>query len=219
MRFWLKARRWLCFTGWLSMLCCPWGAQAALEKREVDCGLQMCPYWVPVVTAPAGWHFDKDGGTDYGFNALAPDGATFDDAEVVMYASADPKSQLVEFGSLEQLIAHDTREADTNYPQISVTRATPIATADGKALTSVQLVPHGAGNWERISYLENDDYYLRFVLSARSEAALHAAMDAYEAMVKSYRLDPEPVAAPATAAPSTAPAATPPAARPTKTHP
>jgi len=211
MRFWLEARRRLRLTGMLAAVLWPLATLGAVEKREVDCGLQMCPYWVPVVAAPTGWHFDKDGGTDYGFNALAPDGATFDDAEVVMYASADQKTQLTEFPSLQQLIAHDTHESDTDYPQISVTRAAPIASADGKPLASVQLAPHGAGNWERISYLEDETYYYRFTLSARSEAALKSAMDAYEAMVRSFRLTDE---AAEPAAPAVAPRPAPTGSRP-----
>src|SRR5579884_895732 len=52
------------------------------------CRGQVCFIWWPKIDAPAGYHHDEPASRRFRFNAFAPDGSSFADAETVMYARA-----------------------------------------------------------------------------------------------------------------------------------
>ena len=164
-----------------------------VKTAALDCGKsQICFYWWPKLPTISGWHTDQaanmsQGGN--GINSLVPDGFTFANADAIMYANAiykpryearNPKSK-----SLKAVIEDD--QATFSRLGASIAEAAALATADGQTLISFTYFRPGDGTWERVSYGEEDDYYLLFALSAHSEAAYHRALPVYEDMIRRYR--------------------------------
>jgi hypothetical protein len=163
---------------------------AEIEKfaTPTDTGVQF--QWWPKVQPPAEWHFDGGSSHHFGFNALAPDGSTFSKAETVMYAKADYKPRLPKTKSLAQLIDGDIADFHQAYPGIAATVESPVLTADHKQLKLVTFAPSVGGNWERVAYGEDPEFYLLFTVSSRTKGGLERAMPAFKAMVASFRVWP-----------------------------
>jgi hypothetical protein len=72
-------------------------------------------------------------------------------------------------------------------PGITITETKLIVTADGKKLRSFTFFPTKQGNWERVSYGEEGEFYLVFTISSRTKMAYDRAIAAYESLVSGYR--------------------------------
>ena len=163
---------------------------AEIEKIATPTNTGMQLQWWPKVKPPAGWHFDSGSSHHFGINALAPGGSTFSDSETVMYAKADYKPRVPETKSLGQLIQRDIAEFRQANPGMKATSELPVLTADHKQLQLVTFAPSAGGNWERVAYGENAEFYVVFTVSSRSKGGLESAMAAFKAMVASYRVGP-----------------------------
>ncbi len=144
----------------------------------------------PKVEPPKGWHQDKEQSFSYGINGLAPDGSTFVDAETVIYAKAMHKPRMPEIKTVSMLMEHDRKQFIAKDPTLSVAAGMPLRAADGKVFESVTFSPRDAGNWERVAYAEEGEFYLIFAISSRSQAGYQKSMPAYESLIGSYREKP-----------------------------
>lgn len=144
-------------------------------------------YWWPKLAPIKGWHQDREHSFFYGANALAPDGFTFRDAEAVMYARALYKPRSPEIKSLEILIKNDRKDFEANVPGVSIKEVAPISMADGKKIRSFTFFPTKGGNWERVSYGEEGEFFLVFTVSSRSQSGYNAAAIAYETLISGYK--------------------------------
>jgi hypothetical protein len=164
-------------------------ASAEIEKRAVPCDAteRICFYWWPKLPQAAGWHQDLDHSYMYSANALAPEGFTFANAETVIYAKALYKPRSPETKSLGQLVKDDKERFLKDVPGVKIAKAKAIKTADGKDLASFTFFPAGEGNWERVSYGEEGEFYLIFTVSSRTKNGLESALPAYEAMLRGYK--------------------------------
>jgi hypothetical protein len=174
----------------LSLVFLSGAVNAEIEKiaTPTDAGIQL--QWWPKVKPPPGWHFDSGSSHHFGFNAMAPDGSTFSNAETVMYAEADYKPRVPETKSLAQLVQRDVSAFHKAYPGMAATTAPPIFTADHKQLQVLSFAPSAGGNWERVAYGEDAEFYLVFTVSSRTQSGLEHANAAFNAMVASYRVGP-----------------------------
>jgi len=167
------------------------GAHAEIEKIAGTTENQICFFSWPKLVPVDGWYQDQQNSFHYNFNALAPDGFTFGNAESVMYAEATYKPRVPDSKSLAAFIEEDIRRFAAL--DITIREAAALATADGQTLRSLTFFPTtDTGNWERVSYGEESDYYLVFTLSSRSKAGFDAAMAAYEKLIAGYRENPAP---------------------------
>lgn len=146
----------------------------------------MCFYWWPVLPEVDGWQQDLPNSYRYSANAQAPLGESFSNAESVIYAKALFKPRMPETKSLSQLIADDQSEFKEHSDPI-ITILEPITTGDGKEFQSFQFFPKHKGNYERVSYGEEGEFYLVFTLSSRSKEGYESAMPAYLEFVGQYR--------------------------------
>ena len=162
-------------------------AGAAIEKIAIPSEDGIVLFWWPKVAAPANWKHDREHSLHYGFNAFAPEGSSFADAETVMYARALYKPREPDLKSLEALITRDRESFSKRDPTMKIEAGPPLRSADGRELPSLLFKPQAAGNWERVAYLEEGEYYLLFVVSSRNAEGLANAQSAYEALVSSYR--------------------------------
>ena len=168
----------------------PCAATAQIEKiaTPTNSGIEL--QWWPKVQPPHGWHFDSGSSHHFSFNAMAPDGSTFSAAETVMYAKADYKPRVPETKNLAQLVAQDISDFHQAYPGMAVTAEPPVLSADHIQLQVITFTPSTGGNWERVAYGENSEFYVLFTVSSRTKGGLERAMPAFKAMVASYRVGP-----------------------------
>ena len=174
-----------CFT--LLVLFLGMAAQAEIEKVAVACNTGFCLYWWPKLPAVAGWHQDKQQSFNYGANTLAPNGSSFVDAEAVIYAVAVYKPREPEAKSLAMFIAGDKSQFLSSNPNITITKVGDLVNADGNKLPSFTFFPKSNGNWEQVSYGEEGEFYLTFVLSARSKKAFDKTQSTYRELIAHYR--------------------------------
>jgi len=167
-------------------------AQAEIEKIAIPAEKGFSFYWWPKLTPVAGWHQDREHSFFYSANALAPDGFTFKNAEAVMYAKAIYKPREPEVKSLDALIENDRKDFEANVPGVSIHEVAALSSADGQKFRSFTFFPTSAGNWERVSYSEEGEFYLIFTISARSLAGFNAGVGAYEKTIAGYNQSPNP---------------------------
>jgi hypothetical protein len=162
-------------------------ALAKVEKFAIPGEKGMSFYWWPKLPPVAGWKQDREFSFRYRINALAPEGTSFGSAETVIYAKAVFKPRVPDVKTLGDLIENDKRDFLANVPGVIVREAPSITTVDGQQLNSLTYTPTGQGNWERVSYLDEGDFYLIFTLSSRTQAGFNASSKAYEDMVSQYK--------------------------------
>jgi hypothetical protein len=175
-----------CIIGLLSVLF-SMTARAEIEKTVAPCDTGTCLYWWPKLPQIKGWHQDKSQSFNSGISAWAPNGHSFVTADVVIYAIATYKPTVPETKSLVNFIAADTSRFIISDPTISITEVSELVTADGQKLRSFTFLPESKGSWEVVSYGEEGNYYLTFVLSARSKAGFEKAQAAYRELLTGYR--------------------------------
>ena len=163
------------------------GAHAEIEKVAIPTAKGMSFHWWPKLPALKGWRHEREQSLHYGIYALAPEGSTFADAQTVMYAKAVYKPQRPEIQTLEMFIRSDRKASLSRSPDIVVQEHAALSTADGKKLRSFTFFPRKDGNWERVSYGEEGDFYLVFAVSSRSLAGYKAAEKAYMQLIRSYK--------------------------------
>jgi hypothetical protein len=163
---------------------------AEIEKFSIPNQKGMSFYWWPKLSPAAGWKQDRESSFRHGINAIAPDGKSFGAAETVMYARAVFKPRVPEVKSLAELVENDKKAYLANVAGVTVRDAPSISTADGRKLVSLIYTPREKGNWERVSYLDEGEFYLVFAITSRTEAGFNASAKAYEDMVSQYREKP-----------------------------
>lgn len=166
-------------------------ASAEIERIAMPGERGMKLYWWPKLAPIAGWQQDRDFSFQYGANALAPIGKSFADAETVMYAKATYKPRVPTTKTLESFIENDKKEFLQNVPGVAINSATPLISGDGRKLLSLSYIPKVKGNWERVAYLDEGEFFLVFTISSRTATGLESSMSAYEKMVTQYREKPE----------------------------
>jgi hypothetical protein len=161
-----------------------------IEKIATTCGQQICFRWWPTLPTIEGWQQDREHSLHYNFNALAPSGSSFATAETVMYANAVYRPRVPDEKTLAQFIDSDTKKFCDDTPGLKIEETTALKTADGNTARSFLLSPTAKGQWERVSYIEEGEYYMVFVASSRTQTGLRNAAVAFEAMVSRYREKP-----------------------------
>lgn len=163
-------------------------ARAAIEYVVVDTPKGKVERWWPKVQAPQGWHHDRGNSINYHMNAFAPVGESFASAEAVMYGRAIRTSTDASLRNLEEFMTRERASFLRRSPNYEIRDGKPIVTRGGLSLRTRLFIPKdGQGNWERVAYGEENDFYVLFVASARSKKALDAIAKPFQQMVWQYR--------------------------------
>jgi hypothetical protein len=162
-------------------------ARAEVEKIAIPAKKGFSFYWWPKLVPVDGWHQDREHSFFYGANAFAPDGFTFKNAESVMYAKAIYKPRESDVKLLGVLIENDRNDFVENVPGVSIQEVAALSTFDGQKFRSFTFFPTSTGNWERVSYGEEGEFYLIFTVSSRSLAGFNSAVGAYEKLITGYK--------------------------------
>src|SRR5205809_7061997 len=127
-------------------------ASAEMERIAIPTDQGMSLHWWPKLFPVPGWHHEREQSLQLGVNALAPDGATFEDAQTVMYAKAAYRPGEPDTTSGDVCSAKDKKEFLAKSPAGGVEEAGWLATADGTRLRAFAFFPRGTGHWERGAY-------------------------------------------------------------------
>ena len=171
-------------------------AHGEIERLAVPGETGLAFYWWPKVVPPTGWHHDHEASLQNNTNALAPDGSTFSDAKAVMYAEALYKLRMPETKTVAALIDDDKQTFLAKDPSLVVSEAPTLQTADGQRLRTFSYFPKDKGNWERVAYGEEGDFFVVFALSSRSLEPYKLAEPAFEELVTHYSSGPGTPSAP-----------------------
>jgi hypothetical protein len=152
---------------------------------------QICFYWWPKLKEVNGWFQDIPSSFHYRANTQAPKGFTFSNAEAVIYAKAVYKPEEPEAKNLDQFIENDKASFKSNDPGLKLIEAGEIKDSKGRTYKAIEFKPSPGGNWEQVTYSEEIDgdkneYYLVFVLSAKTEVAYKSALKAFREFIISY---------------------------------
>jgi len=160
---------------------------AEVEKLAVPSEHGVDFYWWPRLPATDGWLHDEEASQTLAANVLVPEGSSFAEAPAVMYAKALYKPRAPEIQSIQELVESDRGEFERDMPTLRIERLPDLTTGDHRALIQLSFTHSGEGNWERVAYGEEGNYYLIFVISARNEADLKGAVPAFEKLLASYQ--------------------------------
>jgi hypothetical protein len=160
---------------------------AEIEKTGVPSEQGLRLFWWPKLAPVEGWHQESEASYENGINANAPDGYTFADAEVVIYAKALYKPRIPNTKSLDMLIQEDKTEFLARDPEIIIAEVESLKTGDGQLLKSLTFFPKKKGNWEQVSYGEEGDFYLIFTVSSRTKEGFGRALSAYKQFIAKYK--------------------------------
>ena len=162
-------------------------SHAEIEKLVEPCEQKICFHWWPKLPAVEGWHHDREFSLKYSYNAQAPDGSTFENAETVIYAKALYKPSFPDLKTLEMVVDNDRQKFLASAPDTEVKEAAALTTLDGKSLKSFMFHSARQGSWDRVSYGEEGNFYLIFTLSSGSVAGYQKAVAAYEQFIERYK--------------------------------
>lgn len=162
-------------------------AYAEMEKIAHDCDQGICFAWWPIIHELSGWHQDKEASLNYGFNAIVQDGLQFTDAEVVMYVIAPYKPRIPEDKTLTEHIENDRKSFLEDIPDLQIVETESVLTKDGQRLRSFLFLPRTRGQWERVSYGEEGDFYISFVVSSRTKNGMDETMKDYLRLIGQYQ--------------------------------
>ena len=175
---------------------CSTVAKAEVVKQViVDCtGKKNCFYWWPKLPALPGWHTDEDANFRYGgngINTLVPDGFSFSNAETIMYANAVYKPRYIiknpKTKNIDAYIEDDKDVYREEHKDISIAEVEPLTTGDGTKIRSSTFFRPNDKAWEQVTYYEEDDYYITFVISSKSEKDFRTSLPVYERLIKAYK--------------------------------
>ena len=162
-------------------------AYAEIEKLAMPCDTGICFHWWPKLPIVKGWHHDKDYSIHYSFNAQAPDGKNFGNAETVIYANALFKPRIPDTKNLQMLIDDDQKKFKSELPDVIIKEVLPIVTGGGKSLRSFTYTPTKAGSWEQVAYGEEGEFYIIFTISSRSKSGLANELVNYRKFINEYK--------------------------------
>jgi len=172
-------------------------ASAEMQKIATVCNQKgICLHWWPVLPEIEGWSHDRGASLQLGVNAQVPVGGTFVDAEAIIYAKGSYKPRIPNTKSVADFIENDKKDFLSSTPDLEIAEVKPLITKDGQSLRSFMFTPGSKGQWERVSYGEEDDFFLSFVVSAKSKDGLDRVMKDYIRFIERYQKTPNPAVQP-----------------------
>ena len=126
-------------------------------------------------------------------NTQAPDNHTFANAKAVIYAKAEYRDESSSEKTLDEFISFSQNQFINGAPSILQVTKTGESVSKGKhKFISYSFFPKGEGNWEQVSYAEDQDadrnrYFMIFVLSSRSKDGFDKNIGAYNDFIAQYQ--------------------------------
>lgn len=136
------------------------------------------------LSAPSGWVLDTQAGSSQGLVAVFyPRGSSWSDSPVVMYSRIVKRDGR----SLEKVIRADIDYMKEASPEIKESKKDPIPYGSQSKLAQLRyLSADKNGNVEAVAYMEEPDWVVFCVLSARNQEQFEKAVPALKELVSSY---------------------------------
>ena len=165
-------------------------ACAEVQKVMLQCEGELCPLFLPQLTAPTGWNADEEASQANKVSVLVPAGSDFHSAAAVIYARAY-------FNADKTTIQDRVETSNKKWLEIAkgakIERLPDVARAKGAAFEVFHYVnPKNAQQEaEIIAFGEDTDkdgnaYGIQIVLTTTGEAALKKNQAAFMSLVKGY---------------------------------
>ena len=179
----------------LLLLFLPLSAMAEIHKEAQVCqeSGQICFFWWPELSPVKGWYQDIEHSYHYKVNAQAPEKYTFANAGAVIYAKAEYQEKSSSERSLEEFITFSQYQFISGAPSELEVKKTGEKVSKGKhKFLSYSFFPKGAGNWEQVSYAEDNDKegnknYIIIVLSSKSKEGYDKNIKTYNEFIAQYQ--------------------------------
>jgi hypothetical protein len=160
-------------------------------KKAIMCDKQICFHTWPQISQIENWHQDESASEMYDAMAISPDGYTFNNAPVVIYAKATYRQKMPEVKSIEQYIKNDIQQVERQDSTIAISKGKEFLTKDNKRWQSYKFVPKSEGSWEQVAYGEEIDgdknaYFLVFTISSRTKNDFESNSSVFESVISSY---------------------------------
>ncbi|MBI5175443.1 MAG: hypothetical protein HY986_21340 [Candidatus Melainabacteria bacterium] len=136
------------------------------------------------LSAPSGWVLDTQAGRSQGLVAVFyPRGSSWSDSPVVMYSRIVKRDGR----SLEKVIRADIDYMKEASPEIKESKQEPIPYGNPSKPAQLRyLSADKNGNVEAVAYMEEPDWVVFCVLSARNQEQFEKAVPALKELVSSY---------------------------------
>jgi len=159
-------------------------AEIHKEAFPTETGMQF--RWWPIMPKVEGWVHDRQSSLNYSINAQVPLGKSFSDSETIIYSRAVYKPRVPNLKTLEAFIENDKITFLKKEPSISIKELKSFKNQQGINFRSFSFLPTKTGNWERVAYSEEGDFYLVFTISSRSEHGLEENINSYDRFLSKY---------------------------------
>ena len=168
-------------------------AKAEIVKTAVFCEERVCFKWWPQMPTLVGWHHDEKASISFNANVFVNDKSPPN--EMILYANAKYKPAVPNIKSVSAFIEHDKQD----FKNRAYAEVRPLLTSDKISMRSLTFFPKSGvhENWEQVTYGEGKDkggneYYLLFVLSAKTKKLFDDKHDDYVRFVAQYREKMQP---------------------------
>jgi len=161
-------------------------AFAEIEKFAIPSDSGFKTYWWPKLSEVEGWVHNREASYHYSSNFQLPVGETLNGAETVIYARAIYKPRVPNYEILQDLIDNDLAKFKARDSNINISQLSDEDAKNKTIFNVYKLTPDSGNNWEVISFADEGDFYLMFVVSSRSATDLSESMPAYLEFVRNY---------------------------------
>lgn len=128
---------------------------------------------------------DNQAAVPQGLHAVFyPEGFTWDNAPVVMYANAAHKGPGEE--TVQTLMEGDEARFRANAPDLTVSQADDLETSDNNQAKVRIFSGEASGNFEAVAYVDGKKVIVILVLRSRTKKDFEASLPAFEKVVGSY---------------------------------
>lgn len=174
------------FLGCLFLLLLTGSASAEIVKYGRPSAKGIDLFWWPKLSPPKGWMQDTPASEENGINVLVPKGASFSNSDVVIYGRACYKPNWDQ-KTLTAFIAYDKKDSMNQFPSQHLTEASQITEGDGVKMRTIEFFPTKKGNWERVAYLEEGQFYVVFTLSSRTKSGYASTLPVFLDLLRKNR--------------------------------
>ncbi|CAN5361964.1 hypothetical protein BH09PSE6_BH09PSE6_23440 [soil metagenome] len=165
----------------------PGTADAVVDTVPQPCGANVCLWDKPRIDPPRGWTLDETLSRTTRVSVFTPAQSGVSGAPVVFYARAAKREENTKSRDLATFAAADLDRMLATQLTLGAT-ALPDFKVDGARFLQRRVAAStAAGTHETLAYIEDGEYFVTFVLSARTAADHDRMRPVFERWLRSYK--------------------------------
>lgn len=136
-----------------------------------------------ILNAPKGWVLDNVSGRSQGLvGVFYPKGGSWENSLAVMYSRVQPR----EGRTFDAMIKEDLAFMQKQKPALKVSEQLPIPYGRHGKKASIRYLDSGPREFEAVAYMEEKNWVVLVVLTARSQEERSSALPAFRELVQSF---------------------------------